>query len=104
VSGAARSAGAWVALGTLILLVVTNGIALGLLQVGGPLIGLALYVVLMWRWQKRDYRSAVIGGIIGLVVHMAEAAMTGWSAYPALMALNMILPAALALAAWFADR
>ncbi|MBE9509005.1 MAG: hypothetical protein IMY86_13275 [Chloroflexi bacterium] len=95
---------AWVALGLLAALVVTNAVFLALLQTGGPLIGLVLYVVLLWRWRQRDYRAAVVGGLAGLAVHVVEVIITGWSAYPALVALNLILPAVLALVAWLAGQ
>jgi hypothetical protein len=85
-------------------LVVTNVVFLALLQTGGPLIGLALYVVLLWRWRQRDYQAAVVGGLGGLAVHILEILTTGWSTYPALMALNLILPALLACAAWSVNR
>jgi hypothetical protein len=95
---------AWVALGLLAALVVTNAVFLALLKTGGPLIGLVLYVVLLWRWRQRDYRAAVVGGLAGLAVHVVEVIITGWSAYPALVALNLILPAVLALVAWLAGQ
>jgi lipopolysaccharide export LptBFGC system permease protein LptF len=41
---------------------------------------------------------------VGLTVHTAEVIAVGWSAYQVLMALNLVLPAALALAAWSAGR
>jgi len=95
---------AWAGLGLLAALVVTNAVFLALLQTGGPLIGLVLYAVLLWRWRQRDYRAAVVGGIAGLVVHVVEVVTTGWSAYPALVALNLILPAMLAPVAWLAGQ
>jgi hypothetical protein len=91
---------AWVALGLLTALVVTNAVSMALLQTGGPLIGLVLYAILLWRWRQRDYRAAVMGGLAGLAVHAVEVVATGWSAYPALMALNVVLPAVLAPVAW----
>ena len=94
----------WVALGLLAALVVTNVVSLALLRTGGPLIGLVLYAVLLWRWRQRDYRAAVVGGLAGLAVHVVEVVTTGWSAYPALMALNLILPAVLTPVAWSAGR
>jgi hypothetical protein len=39
---------------------------------------------------------------VGLAVHVVEVVTIGWSAFPMLMALNLILPAVLALVAWFA--
>ena len=98
---AQRPLSAWVALGLVAALVVTNATFLVLLQTGGPLMGLVLYAVLLWRWKQRDYRATVVGGSIGLAVHVVEAITMGWSAYPALMALNLILPALLAPVAWF---
>jgi hypothetical protein len=95
---------AWVALGLLAALVVTNAVFMALLRTGGPLIGLTLYAVLLWRWRQRDYRAAVVGGLAGLAVHVVEVVTTGWSAYPALMALNLILPAVLAPVAWLAGQ
>ena len=94
----------WVALGLLAALVVTNVVSLALLRTGGPLIGLVLYAVLLWRWRQRDYRAAVVGGLAGLAVHVVEVVTTGWSAYPALMALNLVLPAVLTPVAWSAGR
>jgi hypothetical protein len=95
---------AWVALGLLAALVVTNAIFLVLLQTGGPLIGLVLYAVLLWRWKQRDYRATVVGGFVGLAVHVVEVVTMGWSVYPAFMALNLILPAVLAPMAWLAGQ
>jgi hypothetical protein len=93
-----------VALGLLAALVAANALSLALLQRGGPLIGLTLYAVLLWRWERRDYWSAVVGGLAGLTVHVVEVATTGLSAYPDLMALNLVLPALLAPVAWLARR
>ena len=95
---------AWVGLGLLSALVVTNAAFLALLQTGGPLIGLVLYAVLLWRWRHCDDRAVVVGGLAGLAVHVAEVMTMGWSAYPVLMALNLILPAGLAGVAWSAGR
>ena len=97
----------WVILGLLAALVVTNITFLILLRTGGPLIGLAFYLVLLaltFRARQRDHRSVMVGGLVGLAVHVVEAATMGWSVYPVLMALNLVLPAGLALAAWVADR
>lgn len=93
-----------VALGLLAALVATNAFALALLGTGGPLIGMVLYAVLLWRWERRDYWSAVVGGLAGLTVHVMGVVGTGWSAYPDLIALNLVLPALLAPAAWLARR
>jgi len=95
---------AWVALGLLAALVATNAIFLALLRAGGALIGLVFYAVLLWRWQQRDYRAVVVGGFAGLAVHVVEVVTMGWSACPVLMALNLILPAVLALVAWLAGQ
>jgi hypothetical protein len=94
----------WVALDLLAALVVINAIFLALLRTGGPFIGLVLYAILLWRWQQRDYRAAAVGGLAGLAVHAVEVVTTGWSAYPALMALNLILPAVLVPVAWLAGQ
>ena len=95
---------AWTALGLLAALVAINVVSLALLQTGGPLIGLALYAVLLWRWRRHDYQAAVVGGLAGLAVHVVEVATVGWSACPALMALNLILPTLLAPKAWLAGQ
>jgi heme O synthase-like polyprenyltransferase len=95
---------AWVALGLLAALVVTNAIFLALLQTGGPLIGLVLYAVLLWRWKQRDYQATMVGGFVGLAVHVVEVVTVGWSVHPALMTLNLLLPALLAPIAWRADQ
>ena len=98
---------AWVILGLLAALVATNAAFLLLQRTGGPLIGMVFYGVLLalaWRGRQRGYREIVFGGLVGLAVHVAEVITIGWSAYPVLMALNLILPATLALVAWVADR
>jgi membrane-bound metal-dependent hydrolase YbcI (DUF457 family) len=97
----------WVILGLLAALVVTNLAFLILLRTGGPLIGLAFYLVLLaltFRARQRDHRSVMVGGLVGLAVHVVEAATMGWSVYPVLMVLNLVLPTGLALVAWVADR
>jgi len=76
---------AWVGLSLLATLVGTNAVFLALSQTGGPLVGLVLYAVLLWRWRQGDYRAAVVGGLAGLAVHVAEVVVSGWSAYPVLM-------------------
>jgi len=95
---------AWVALGLLAALVATNAVFLALLRTGGTLIGFVLYAVLLWRWRQRDYRAAAVGGLAGLAVHVMEVVAIGWSAYPALMSLNLILPAVLTPVAWLAGQ
>ena len=104
---------AWVALGLLAVLVATNIAFLILLRTGGPLIGIAFYAVLLtvvcrgrrYRTaQRRDNREVMVGSLVGLVVHVAEAIILGWTPYPALMALNIVLPAVLAPVAWLAGR
>jgi membrane-bound metal-dependent hydrolase YbcI (DUF457 family) len=97
----------WIILGLLAALVATNITFLILLRTGGPLIGLAFYLILLTltlRARQPDHRLAMLGGLVGLVVHIVEAATMGWSAYPVLVTLNLILPATLALSAWAADR
>jgi hypothetical protein len=97
----------WVILGLLAALVVTNITFLILLRTGGPLIGLAFYLVLLaltFRARQRDHRSVMVGGLVGLAVHVVEVVMMGWSDYPVLMTLNLVLPAALALSAWAVGR
>ena len=86
-------------------LVVANGMLLVLLRTGGPLIGVVFYAVLLVvAYRGSDLRAVMVGGLVGLGVHMAEVAMMGWSRYPILMALSLILPAALALVAWSAGQ
>jgi hypothetical protein len=102
-----RSPLAWAILGLLAALVATNAVFLILQGTGGPLIGIVFYLVLFaltWRGQRRDHRTVMVGALMGLAVHVAEVIVLGWSAYPVPMALNLVLPAALALAAWTADR
>ena len=102
-----RTAQSWAIAGLLAVLVATNVVLAVLLRTGGPLIGAAAYVVLLvlaWRGRPRDYRAAAIGGLVGLVVHVVEVAVVGWSARPAWMALNLVVPAVLAPLAWWASR
>jgi hypothetical protein len=102
-----RSLLAWVILGLLGALVVTNVALLILLWTGGPLIGLGFYLALLalgLRARQRDHRLMMVGGLLGLAVHVVEVATMGWSDYPTLVALNLALPAALALSAWAEDQ
>ena len=97
----------WVILGLLAALVVTNIALLVLLQTGGPLIGLGFYLILLvlaFRSEQRDHRLLIVGGLVGLAVHLVEVIVMGWSAYPLLVALNLVLPATLALSAWAAGQ
>jgi hypothetical protein len=95
---------AWVALGLLVALVATNVVFLALLRTSGPLIGLVFYCLVTWRWHQRDYQGGVVGGGVGLVVHVVEVVIAGWTDFPLLMALNLILPAPLALISWLTSR
>jgi 4-hydroxybenzoate polyprenyltransferase len=98
---------AWVALGLLVALVATNAVFLILLRTGGPLIGLVFYVALLivvWRRRRPDWRPVMVGGLVGFAVHIVEVVVGGWTAYPLLVALNLILPLALAPVAWLAGR
>jgi hypothetical protein len=88
-------------------LVVTNVAFLILVHTGGPFIGLTIYLILLiaiWRGRQPDYRPAAVGGFVGLVIHILEVILVGWTTYPLLMALNLILPAALVPAAWLANK
>lgn len=106
-SNSRRSVQEWVITGLLAALVVTNLTLLILLRTGGPLIGLVFYLALLWiaiRARPRHHRALIAGGLVGLAVHMAEVTARGWSDYPVLLALNLGLPAALALSAWATNR
>ena len=97
----------WVILGLLAALVATNLAFLILLRTGGPLIGLVFYLVLLaitFRAKQGDRRPLIFGGLVGLAVHLVEVATVGWSAYPMLVVLNLVLPAGLALLAWVAGN
>jgi len=97
----------WVILGLLVALVLTNVAFVILQRAWGPLIGLAFYAalaILTWRGRLRNHRVAMIGGLLGLTVHVVEVVMMGWPAYPVLMVLNLALSAGLVLVAWIADR
>jgi hypothetical protein len=98
---------AWAVLCLLGALVVTNVTFLILVRKGGPLIGLVFYLALLvvvWRRRPPDYRPVVVGGLVGLAVHIVEVILVGWTTYPLLMALNLILPVVLVPAAWLAGR
>ena len=102
-----RSALDRVIVGLLAALVVTNIAFLILARTGGPLIGLAFYLALLAltvAGRQRDHRSVMVGGLVGVAVHVVEAVAMGSPEYQVLLGLNLILPAALALAAWAADR
>jgi hypothetical protein len=102
-----RSSLTWVILGLLVALVTTN-VAFAILQCsGGPLIGLTFYAalaIITWRGRQRNHWVVMVGGLVGLAVHVVEVVMIGWSAYPVLMVLNLALSAGLVLVAWMADR
>jgi hypothetical protein len=98
---------AWAVLGLLGALVATNMTFLILVRKGGPLVGLVLYLALLvavWRKRQPDYRPVVVGGLIGLAVHVVEVILMGWTTYRLLVALNLILPAVLVPTAWLAGR
>jgi hypothetical protein len=98
---------AWAALGLLGALVATNVTFLILMRTSGPLVGAVFYLALLvvvWRRRQPDYRPVIVGGLVGLVVHIVEVILLSWTAYPLLMALNLILPAVLVPAAWLAGR
>lgn len=102
-----RSPLTWAVLCILGALVATNVTFLILVRTGGPLIGLVFYLALLivvWRKRQPDYRPVVVGGLVGLVVHIVEVTLVGWATYPLLMVLNLILPAILVPAAWLAGR
>lgn len=104
---AARSSLIWVILGLSVALVTTNAAFSVQQRTGGPLIGLAFYaalLILVWRGQPRNHRVVIMGGLVGLAVHVVEVVMMGWSAYPLLMGLNLSLAAGLASVGWLADR
>ena len=97
----------WAALGLLAALVVANATLFLLLRCGGPLIGFAFYGVLLalvWRGRQRVYRTVMVASLVGLAVHAVEVVTLGWSAFPLLMALNLLLPAVLVLVAWLAGE
>jgi hypothetical protein len=88
-------------------LVATNVAFWILVRSGGPLIGLTFYLVLLiilWRGRQPGYQPAAVGGFVGFVIHIVEVILVGWTAYPLLMALNLILPAALVPTAWLASK
>ena len=96
-----------VIVGLLAALILTNVALLLLLRSGGPLIGLIFYVaflVVALRPGRRDYRPLVAAGLVGLAVHLAEVLTVGWADCVLLVALNLVLPAVLAAAAWAAHR
>ena len=102
-----RSPLAWAVLCILGALVATNVTFLLLMRTGGPLIGAVFYLALLvvvWRRRQPDYHPVVVGGLVGLVIHIVEVILMGWTAYPLLVALNLVLPAVLVPAAWLAGR
>jgi hypothetical protein len=94
----------WVGLGLLAALVAANVLASALLKSGGSFMGLALYAVLLWRWERRDYSPSIVGALAGLSVHAVEVGVSGWSAYPDLMAINLALPVLLVPVACLASQ
>ena len=89
---------AWLVPGLLIALVATNVVFMILSRKVGPLIGIMFYGVLVWRWYRHKYKDGLVGGGMGLVVHLLEVILAGWKDYAVLLALNMILPALLIMA------
>ena len=100
----ARSHLDWIALGLLGTLVTANALLLALHRTGGPAIGIVLYSVVLWRWLRGDYGAALIGGLMGMFVHVVEAVCTGWTRCPPLGALNLLLPTILVPLAWARGR
>ena len=106
-SGTERAPLAWVSLGLLGVLIATNIALWALEQTGGPLIGVTGYgglLILVLHGRQTDYRAAMVGGLLGLVVHTVEVVARGWSAHTGLMALNLVLPAVLVPMCWLAGR
>jgi hypothetical protein len=106
-SNRGRPALDWAIRGLLAALVFTNLWLLVLLRTGGPLVGLAFYLVLLalsFGAGQRDHRPVMVGGLVGLAAHVVEVIMIGWSVFPVLMACNLVLPAGLALVGWLANR
>jgi hypothetical protein len=104
---AERAPLAWVSLGLLGMLMVTNITLWALEQTGGPLIGVTGYgglLILALRGRQTNYRAAMVGGLLGLVVHVVEVVARGWSAHTGLMALNLVLPAVLVPMCWLAGQ
>ena len=64
----------------------------------------AALLIVVWRGRRPDWRPVIVGGLVGFAVHVVEVAAAGWTAYPLLVALNLILPLALAPVAWLAGR
>jgi hypothetical protein len=90
----------------LVALLLTNLAFYVRLRTGGPLVGLAFYLVLLaitFRQDRASHRPVMLGGLLGLAVHVVEVVAMGWPVNRALMALNLLLPAGLALAPWVAD-
>ncbi len=95
-----RSRLTWAIRGLLATLIATNLWYLALLRSGGPLVGVAFYgVLLILTFRQRYEHAAMVGGAIGLAIHVAEIALAGWSPYPVLMVLNLVLAMALLTAA-----
>jgi hypothetical protein len=97
----------WVIPGLLTAAVGTNMALLVLLRAGGALIGIVFYLALLgvlWYRKAHGLRAVTVGGLAGFVVHVAEVVWMGWSDYPALMVLNLLLPALMVFFAWTAGR
>ena len=73
----------WTVRVLLALLVAANGMLLFLLRTGGSLIGFVFYVLLfVVAACGSDRRAIMVGGLVGLGVHVAEVAVLGWPPYP----------------------
>ena len=106
-NGLDRSPWDWAIRSLLAALVATNISLLILLQTTGPLVGLAFYLLLLimaFRAGGREHHPLIVGGLLGLAVHLVEVATAGWPAFPLLWVLNIVLPAALACSAWRAGQ
>jgi hypothetical protein len=88
-------------LGLLAALVPANVAFLILHRTAGPAIGALFYLVLLilaWGRRQGHRRIVIVGGLVGLAVHVGEVMASGWPAEPLLLVLNMILPVLLVVA------
>jgi len=81
----------------LLFLIVTNIIWFTISKLPGPFIGLTFYgIIIFLYWKKGHYKAGIIGGFIGLGIHIYELLfknLSGLSVFESsLFFINLILP------------
>jgi len=84
-------------IGILTVLVITNASWFAISKHSGSFVGLIFYAFIAFIcWRRKRFQAGIIGGIIGLVIHIYELLFQGLSGFTkfesGLFFINLILP------------